>query len=39
MLKRRPWQEELDIIDQTMKAISGIRDPEELVGAYWNGIG
>jgi sigma-B regulation protein RsbU (phosphoserine phosphatase) len=39
MLKRRPWQEELEIIDSTMKAISGVRDPEELVEIYWNGIG
>ena len=36
---RRPWQEELAIIDRTMKAISGITDPEELVGVYWSGIG
>jgi sigma-B regulation protein RsbU (phosphoserine phosphatase) len=36
---RHPWQEELAIIDKTMKAISGITDPEELVGAYWDGIG
>jgi sigma-B regulation protein RsbU (phosphoserine phosphatase) len=36
---RRPWQEELDIIDRTMKAISGVTDPEELVEVYWNGIG
>lgn len=39
LLKRRPWREELEIIDRTMRAISGIRDPEELVDAYWNGIG
>src|SRR6185295_2837471 len=40
MLKgRKPWQEELAIIDRTMKAISGITDPEELVEAYWSGIG
>lgn len=40
MLKgRRPWQEELAIIDSTMKAISGISDPEELVSVYWQGIG
>lgn len=39
LLKRRPWREELEIIDRTMKAISGIRDPEDLVDAYWNGIG
>src|SRR5206468_12716992 len=37
--KRLPWQEELAIIDRTMKAISGITDPEELVSVYWNGIG
>jgi sigma-B regulation protein RsbU (phosphoserine phosphatase) len=36
---RRAWQEELDIIDRTMKAISGVTDPEELVEVYWNGIG
>jgi len=39
MLNRRPWQEELAIVDQTMKAISGITDPEELVNIYWEGIG
>jgi sigma-B regulation protein RsbU (phosphoserine phosphatase) len=36
---RLPWQEQLAIIDRTMKAISGITDPEKLVEAYWNGIG
>lgn len=35
---RRPWQEELSIIDQLMKAVSGVTDPEELVNLYWNGI-
>jgi len=39
MLKRRPWREELEIIDRTMKAISGISEPEELVDVYWDGIG
>ncbi len=39
MKPRRPWQEELAIIDRTMKAISGVTDPEELVEIYWNGIG
>ena len=39
MLKRRPWREELEIIDRTMKAISGVTDPEQLVKVYWNGIG
>lgn len=38
-ISRLPWTEELAIIDETMKAISGIRDPEELVGTYWDGIG
>src|SRR4051794_2289960 len=36
---RRPWQEELEIIDRTMRAISGVSDPDELVDVYWNGIG
>lgn len=40
MLKsRRPWQEELEIIDRTMKAISGVTDPQVLVDVYWEGIG
>lgn len=39
MLKHRPWQEELEIIDRTMKAISSVTDPEELVHVYWSGIG
>lgn len=39
MLVRKPWKEELAIIDDTMKAISGVTDPEDLVDAYWNGIG
>ena len=39
MANRRPWQEELAIIDRTMKAISGVTDPEELVDVYWKGIG
>ena len=39
MLKRLPWREELEVIDRTMKAISGITDPEQLVESYWNGIG
>src|SRR5213592_3185411 len=37
--QRRPWQEELAIVDRTMKAISGVVDPEELVEVYWKGIG
>src|SRR5439155_5690482 len=39
MTTRLPWQEELAIIDRTMKAISGVTDPEELVSVYWEGIG
>ena len=39
MSTRRPWQEELEIVDRTMKAISGMADPDKLVEAYWNGIG
>lgn len=39
MITRRPWQEELAIIDDAMKAISGIRDPEQLVNTYWKHIG
>lgn len=39
LIRRRPWKEELAIIDRTMKAISGITDPEELVDVYWQGIG
>jgi hypothetical protein len=32
--KRLPWQQEHQIIDDTMKAISGITDPEKLVATY-----
>ncbi|MDB5319654.1 MAG: rsbU 2 [Phycisphaerales bacterium] len=39
MFKRLPWQDELAIVDRTMKAISGVVDPEELVAVYWEGIG
>jgi len=39
VIKRLPWEEELDIVDKTMKTISSITDPEELVEAYWDGIG
>src|SRR3954449_848177 len=39
MFKRRPWQEELEIVDRTMRAISGITDPEKLVNEYYTGIG
>jgi sigma-B regulation protein RsbU (phosphoserine phosphatase) len=36
---RRPWPEELEIVDRTMKAISGVSDPEDLVEVYWRNIG
>src|SRR4051812_47448905 len=38
-LSRKTWQEELEIIDRTMKKISTVTDPDELVKTYWNGIG
>ncbi|MBK7405338.1 MAG: PP2C family protein-serine/threonine phosphatase [Phycisphaerales bacterium] len=38
-VRRRTWQEELEIVDRTMRAISGVSDPEELVDVYWQGIG
>src|SRR6476661_49411 len=39
LITRRPWREELAMIDRTMKAISGVTDPEKLVNVYWTGIG
>jgi sigma-B regulation protein RsbU (phosphoserine phosphatase) len=39
LIHRRPWEQELEIIDRTMKAISGVVDPEELVEVYWTNIG
>src|SRR3954466_4233436 len=36
---RRPWTEELAIIDRTMKAISDVTDPETFVNIYYNNIG
>jgi sigma-B regulation protein RsbU (phosphoserine phosphatase) len=39
MTKARTWQEELEIIDGTMRAISNVTDPQELVRTYWTGIG
>ena len=38
MISRRPWQEQLEIIDRVMRSISGVSDPEELVGVYWTGV-
>ncbi len=37
-IRRLPWQEELAIIDETMKAISDVSDPETLVNIYWQNI-
>ncbi|MGH7242970.1 MAG: PP2C family protein-serine/threonine phosphatase [Phycisphaerales bacterium] len=37
--RRRPWREELEIIDRTMKAVSGITDPNQMVEMYWDGVG
>ena len=37
--ERLSWEQELEIIDKTMKAISGVTDPEELVSVYWQGVG
>ena len=35
---RRPWEEELAIIDRVMRQVSGITEPEEMVNVYWDGI-
>lgn len=37
--KHRTWQEQLDIIDRTMKSISDVVDPEQVVEKYWSGVG
>ncbi|HEY0007689.1 MAG TPA: PP2C family protein-serine/threonine phosphatase [Tepidisphaeraceae bacterium] len=34
----RSWQEELEIVDRTMRAISGVTDPETMVSTYWENI-
>ena len=36
---RRAWQEELEIVDRTLREISGVSDPDQLINTYWNGIG
>lgn len=36
--KRRPWVEELEIIDRVMRSVSDVTDPEEMVSIYWTGI-
>lgn len=38
LYRRRPWREELEIVDRVMKAVSNISDPDELVRIYWDGI-
>lgn len=38
-LSTYPWEYELEVVDRTMKAISDISDPEELVDVYWSNIG
>ncbi len=37
-IPRRHWTEELEIIDQLMKSVSDLQDPEEMVGIYWEGV-
>jgi sigma-B regulation protein RsbU (phosphoserine phosphatase) len=39
LFERRPWHEELAIVDRVMKDISDVTDPERMVDAYWSGIG
>lgn len=39
MQRHRTWQEELEIIDRTMRAVSDITDPELMVKTYWYGVG
>ena len=39
MFQKRSWQEELEIVDRTMRSISGITDPDRLVQEYWDGVG
>ena len=39
LMTRRAWQEELDIVDRTLREISSVADPEQLINTYWNGIG
>ena len=37
-IPRRHWTEELEIIDELMKSVSDLTDPEEMVGIYWDGV-
>lgn len=34
----RPWQEELEIVDRTMRAISSETDPDKVVERYYNDV-
>jgi len=36
---RRPWREQLEVIDRVMRDISSITDPEIMVDVYWKGVG
>src|SRR3954451_21836020 len=38
-LSKFSWEYELEVVDRTMKTISGMTDPEELVDTYWTNIG
>jgi len=35
---RRPWQEELALVDQAMRRVSDVTEPNELVQVYWDAI-
>ena len=39
LITRRSWQEELSIVNNAMKAISGISDPDLFVKTYFDSIG
>lgn len=38
-LSKFSWEYELEVVDRTMKTISSMTDPEELVDTYWTNIG
>lgn len=38
LLGTRSWQEELEVVDRVMKAISRETDPESLVNTYFEGV-
>jgi sigma-B regulation protein RsbU (phosphoserine phosphatase) len=39
LIRNLPWEHVLQVVDRTMKAISGVTDPEQLVEVYWKNIG